>query len=448
MPSTFNFVDAIERKETVSIAVKHDTACGCVPPIVQDGDFDDKDDQEDTKEVTHPASIFSDSEAEEEEFCDDDDDDDDDDETFDMDQLRTTLPDLKSNGDDLVDTDEEEEFDDNDDDDDDSAGSAATAESEIGGYRPSNRRPNAIKSSQSINLIDTDEEDDATADGNTDFHSDSDSDESASTNGFESPSDSEESIPEAEQIKTAQKKQQASSAFRKNRESLTKATFREFNQNAFGGILGSVEVVWNSKLKTTAGLTRLSKCRTNTTPGIPPKHIATIELSTKVVDCKERLRTTLLHEMVHAAVWIADKKSKPPHGEDFKRWARTAMRKILDVKVTTTHSYEIDFKYIWRCSTQGCSSKVQRHSKSFDTTKYRCSKCKGTFVPAHNTAGRKQAQPSAYNLFVKEQSKLVRQQLLDAQKARGIADPKVSQADVMKTCAQRWKEQKANNVKN
>ena len=31
--------------------------------------------------------------------------------------------------------------------------------------------------------------------------------------------------------------------------------------------------------------------------------VATIELSTKVIDDEERLRSTLLHEMCHAAQW-------------------------------------------------------------------------------------------------------------------------------------------------
>ena len=63
-------------------------------------------------------------------------------------------------------------------------------------------------------------------------------------------------------------------------------------------------------------------------------------------------------------------------------------------------------------------------------------------------AGKKKAAPSAYNLFVKERSKQVRQQLLDAEKAKGISKPKVAQADVVKICAQLWKEQKASNSKN
>ena len=34
--------------------------------------------------------------------------------------------------------------------------------------------------------------------------------------------------------------------------------------------------------------------------------VATIELSTKVIDDEERLRSTLLHEMCHAAQWLVD----------------------------------------------------------------------------------------------------------------------------------------------
>lgn len=135
--------------------------------------------------------------------------------------------------------------------------------------------------------------------------------------------------------------------FKKRRQALTHDLFSEFNKKAFGGKLESVQLLWSTKLRTTAGLTRLKKSVQNMRPGIPQSRHATIELSTKVLDCQERLEATLLHEMVHAAAWIIDSVSNPPHGAAFWKWAKVAMRKVPGIVVTTTHSYEIEYKYAW-----------------------------------------------------------------------------------------------------
>jgi FKBP-type peptidyl-prolyl cis-trans isomerase (trigger factor) len=49
---------------------------------------------------------------------------------------------------------------------------------------------------------------------------------------------------------------------------------------------------------------------------------------------------------------------------------------------------------------------------------------------------------SAYNRFVQEQSKQVRQNLIADRKAKSMPT-KVPQADVLKECARLWKERKA-----
>ena len=133
--------------------------------------------------------------------------------------------------------------------------------------------------------------------------------------------------------------------FRKTRESLAQTVFKIYNQSAFDGKLGSVEVIWSNKLRTTAGLTRLR--RISKLGRTREERLASIELSLKVLDDEERLRSTLLHEMVHCAAWIIDGISKPPHGSCFKKWARLAMKRIPGMTVTTTHDYEIQYKYAW-----------------------------------------------------------------------------------------------------
>ena len=104
--------------------------------------------------------------------------------------------------------------------------------------------------------------------------------------------------------KNAKRKMCSGNAFRRNRDRLTKSGFAEFNRDVFGNRLGSVEVEWSKKLNSTAGQTRLRKSYDNMMPGTPLKRLASVELSTKVLDTEERLRTTLLHELIHAAVWV------------------------------------------------------------------------------------------------------------------------------------------------
>ena len=89
-------------------------------------------------------------------------------------------------------------------------------------------------------------------------------------------------------------------AFRKNRDALTAHTFSEFNQRAFQDALSSVKVTWSKNFNKTAGVTRM---RGKLGESNAHTRVATIELSTKVIDDEERLRSTLLHEMCHAAQW-------------------------------------------------------------------------------------------------------------------------------------------------
>ena len=112
--------------------------------------------------------------------------------------------------------------------------------------------------------------------------------------------------------------------FKRNRDRLTDAYFREFNSKVFRGSLDSVEVIWSKRLTTTAGITRLKRQRQ---AGIVTR-LASIELSTKMIDQEDRLRSTLMHEMCHAAAWLVDDVVKPPHGKCFKKWASLGMRKV------------------------------------------------------------------------------------------------------------------------
>lgn len=45
-----------------------------------------------------------------------------------------------------------------------------------------------------------------------------------------------------------------------------------------------------------------------------------LELSPKILNTLQRLRTTLSHEMCHVAAWLLDQEWKAPHGPAFWRW--------------------------------------------------------------------------------------------------------------------------------
>ena len=100
------------------------------------------------------------------------------------------------------------------------------------------------------------------------------------------------------------------------------------------------------------------------------------------------------------------------------------------------------------CSVPGCNFVVRRHSKSVDINRHCCGKCRGRLYLCdangnrNNRTPKKPAQPSAYNLFVKEKSKIIREQMKQRQLQRGVRDPKVPQSDIMKECARLWQAQK------
>ena len=225
------------------------------------------------------------------------------------------------------------------------------------------------------------------------------------------------------------------SPFLKTREELSKSLFNQLDTRVFHGKLGAegVEITWSKRLSSTAGKTILRRGKGSHAD----IYKADIELSSTILDREARLRSTLLHEMCHAAAWIVDKNDNPPHGPVFQKWARRAQAQT-GVPVTTTHTYKIA-KYAWACQTVGCSVKIERPTKSFKPEGVVCAKCKGTFIQVDIDTGkpllaREKRPPSKYNLFVKQHSKAVREALEATSGGR-----KVSQADVMTELAQRWK---------
>jgi len=99
-----------------------------------------------------------------------------------------------------------------------------------------------------------------------------------------------------------------------------------------------------------------------------------------------------------------------PHGASFKSWAAKATCAFKDrnIKVTTKHTYEIAYKYIWACSSETCGLEYKRHSKSIDPGKHSCGGCKSKLVQVQ-PAPRKRCA-TGYQEYMKREREKVRAQ--------------------------------------
>ena len=175
---------------------------------------------------------------------------------------------------------------------------------------------------------------------------------------------------------------------------------------------GGVRIIWSKTLRSTAGRAnwRRTVVKASGSPvkgasvpeGSKVQHYASIELATKVIDCETRLVNTLAHEFCHLANFMVSNVRDQPHGASFKAWAMKVTKYLRahnnpmygGVEVTTKHSYTIDHKYLWVCAGRealdllknvpevedGCGAEYGRHSKSIDTEKHRCGRCKGALM--------------------------------------------------------------------
>ncbi|KAM5341651.1 hypothetical protein ACJ41O_014682 [Fusarium nematophilum] len=207
---------------------------------------------------------------------------------------------------------------------------------------------------------------------------------------------------------------------------------------------GGVKLVWTKTLNTTAGRANWRRETTRTTRkadgaqlSVTYKHHASIELAEKVIDDDHRLLNVMAHEFCHLANFMISGVTTNPHGREFKAWAAKCSRAFGDrgIEVTTKHSYDIDFKYVWEC--EACGAEFKRHSKSIDPQRHRCGSCKGLLkqtkpTPRGTSAGARGASkgPSRYQTFVKEQMAVVKGE-----------NPGSPQKTVMKLIGEKWAKQ-------
>lgn len=200
---------------------------------------------------------------------------------------------------------------------------------------------------------------------------------------------------------------------------------------------GGVKLVWTKTLNTTAGRAswRRETTRTKREDGsvvsITHKHHASIELAEKVIDDEHRLMNVLAHEFCHLANFMISGITNNPHGREFKMWAAQCSRAFggRGIEVTTKHSYDIDFKYMWEC--EACAAEYKRHSKSIDPQRHRCGSCKGLLKQTRPVPrGQGVRGPSRYQEFVRDQMAVVRGE-----------NPGSPQKVVMKLIAEKWAKQ-------
>ncbi|XP_032649796.1 germ cell nuclear acidic protein [Chelonoidis abingdonii] len=187
--------------------------------------------------------------------------------------------------------------------------------------------------------------------------------------------------------------------FRKKRDELTQKLYILYNNTIFEQKLPEkMEIIWNKKMRKTAGY-----CVTGQTKSPEAQRYARIELSEKVCDSADRLRDTLIHEICHAAAWIING-IHDGHGQFWRFYAKksTVVHPELPV-VTQCHSYEIKYKFTYKCSL--CKTTIGRHSKSLDTERFVCALCKGQLVlcqPTRKDGTPARAQLTPFAKYVKE----------------------------------------------
>jgi len=211
---------------------------------------------------------------------------------------------------------------------------------------------------------------------------------------------------------------------------------------------GGIKLLWSNKLNTTAGRANWKRetQRAVTGGATSTHHHASIELAEKVIDDEHRLLNVIAHEFCHLANFMISGVTNNPHGREFKVWAAKCTEAFghRGIQVTTKHSYEIDFKYVWECVD--CGINYKRHSKSINPERQRCGvpACRGLLkqtkpaprggaMAAAGMGAAKEGgdaikkEPTEYQKFMKEEMKRVREE-----------NPGSPQKDIMKMVAGQW----------
>ena len=204
---------------------------------------------------------------------------------------------------------------------------------------------------------------------------------------------------------------------------------------------GGVHFIWSKTLNSTAGRANWRRETTKTrhldgTSKTAHKHHASIELAEKVIDDEDRLLNVIAHEFCHLANFMVSGIKDQPHGRQFKEWGRKCSAAFghRGVKVTTKHSFEIEYKYIWQCSNEDCGVEFKRHSKSIDPMRHTCGSCRSKLVqikPIPRKTGEAGGSGTGYSAYVKANFAIVKRSMAGA-----------SQKEVMEAVARKYRAEK------
>ncbi|KAI4284584.1 MAG: hypothetical protein L6R38_001285 [Xanthoria sp. 2 TBL-2021] len=261
---------------------------------------------------------------------------------------------------------------------------------------------------------------------------------------YPSPTQTERRGPSKSPIKADKEAAGRRKAFNQNKYELAAAFFKELDQTIVNGQItslaeptGGVRLVWSKKLQSTAGRAnwRREAIRTKDGEGhvstTTYRHHASIELAEKVIDDEDRLINVIAHEYCHLLNFMISNIKDNPHGKEFKLWAKKCSTAFAHrgVNVTTTHVYEISYKYIWTCSK--CGVEYKRHSKSIDPSRHSCSKCHEKLVQVKPTPRGEGKGISDYQQFVKRNFARVKRER-----------PEMSMGEVMAALGKEFREAK------
>ncbi|KAB0389556.1 hypothetical protein E2I00_001827 [Balaenoptera physalus] len=162
-------------------------------------------------------------------------------------------------------------------------------------------------------------------------------------------------------------KQYSGKNFKQNKDELVQKIYALCNSSVFDKKLPEkIDICWSKKMLRTAGL-----CTTGETRHPKRERYAKIQISQKVCDSADRLRDTLIHEICHAASWLLDG-IRDSHGVG---WNQPDHGHCLVPRLLRSHKRSLAVG-----SGAAAPRRVGRYTRSLNTDRFICAKCKGPLV--------------------------------------------------------------------
>ena len=177
-----------------------------------------------------------------------------------------------------------------------------------------------------------------------------------------------------------------------------RAHWTDLNARYFGGALPPIEILWSSRLTSSAGMfVSHAGPRSRDEPSETGRPRRLIRLSTPLLQnlSGRELLSTLAHEMIHQ--WQFDvRRRRPDHGADFLEKMEAMNRDGLKITIHHTLDEEVSafMTYAWRCLE--CGQDYQRQRRTIRPKDHRCGSCRGPLgevLPGKLTRKRRRIHP-------------------------------------------------------